>query len=223
MIEDNKSLEPGGVEVDINEAEWFHEAMESAMVASEDELSMEEALKGDEHSAWSDAIEAELFQIKKLCTWDLVILPPVTNIIPSCYVFHQKCDDEGRIVCYKAWLVAKGFKQQCSVDHMDTFTPTVHPVTLRILLSLGAHKGSIIMQVDAKNAYLNAWLKGDIELYMKLLPLYKSYLQLPPEPEKEHKVVCNCLHPCTNEAGGSWLVHQHQKNFIDTWLLSFQC
>lgn len=46
MVEDNESLEPGGVEVDINEAEWFHEAMESAMIASEDEPSMEEALKG---------------------------------------------------------------------------------------------------------------------------------------------------------------------------------
>jgi len=87
MVEDNESLEPGGVEVDINEAEWFHEAMESAMIASEDEPSMEEALKGDECLSWSDMIEVELFQIKKLCTWDLVIPPPGTNIIPSHYVF----------------------------------------------------------------------------------------------------------------------------------------
>ena len=51
------------------------------------------------------------------------------------------------------------------------------------------------MQVDAKNAYLNTWLKGDIELYMKLLPLYKSYWQLPPELEKEHEVIYKLLAP----------------------------
>jgi hypothetical protein len=87
MVEDNESLEPGGVEVDINEAEWFHEAMELAMIASEDEPSMEEALKGDERLSWSDAIKAELFQIEKLRTWDLVVPPPGANIIPSRYVF----------------------------------------------------------------------------------------------------------------------------------------
>jgi hypothetical protein len=206
MVEDNESLEPGGVEVDINEAEWFNEAMESAMIASEDEPSMEEALKGDERLPWSDAIEAELFQIEKLRTWDLVVPPPGANIIPSRYVFRRKRDDEGRIVRYKARLVAKGFKQQYGVDYTDTFAPTVRPATLRILLSLGAQKGSVIVQVDAKNAYLNARLEGDIELYMKLPPLYKSYRQLPPELEKEHEVVCKLLAPMygTKQGAHDW-------------------
>jgi len=48
MLEDNGSLEPGGVELDMSEEEWFHEAMEVAMAASEDEPMLSEALNGDE-------------------------------------------------------------------------------------------------------------------------------------------------------------------------------
>ena len=100
--------------------------MESAMIASEDKPLMEESLKSDERLSWSDMIKVGLFQIEKLHTWDLVVPPPGTNIIPSCYVFCWKHDDKGKIVTYKAWLVAKGFKQQYSVDYTDTFTLTVH-------------------------------------------------------------------------------------------------
>jgi hypothetical protein len=62
MLEDNESLEPGGVEVDINEAEWF---AEHALAISEDEPTLKEALEGDECSAWSDAINAELTQWRR--------------------------------------------------------------------------------------------------------------------------------------------------------------
>jgi len=48
MLEDNSSHELGGVELDISKEEWFHEAMQIAMAASGDELTLSEALNGDE-------------------------------------------------------------------------------------------------------------------------------------------------------------------------------
>jgi hypothetical protein len=46
VIDDEGSLEPGGVE--LNVAEWFHEAMELAMAVTEDEPTLQEALEGSE-------------------------------------------------------------------------------------------------------------------------------------------------------------------------------
>lgn len=63
MLEDEKNLEPGGVELDINEMEWF---TEHALAISKDEPMLKEVLEGDEHSAWSDAINAELTQMEKV-------------------------------------------------------------------------------------------------------------------------------------------------------------
>ena len=85
MLEDNSSLEPGGVELDMSEEEWFHQAMEVAMAGSGDEPTLSEVLNGDEQLEWSDAIDAELTQIEKVNAWVPVIPPPNTNIIPSHY------------------------------------------------------------------------------------------------------------------------------------------
>jgi hypothetical protein len=87
VLDNEGSLEQGGVEIDISEAEWFYQVMDYAMVASEDKLWLGDALGGDECLPWSDVIEVELSQIEKLSTWKLVKLPPSTNIIPSHYVF----------------------------------------------------------------------------------------------------------------------------------------
>jgi Reverse transcriptase (RNA-dependent DNA polymerase) len=136
VIEENGCLEPGGVELD--EIEWCREEMNAAIANSEDEPTLKEALGGDERKEWIEAIEAELSQIEKLHTWDLIDAPHGTNVIPSRYVFRRKRDADGNIARYKARLVAKGYKQEFGVDYTETFAPTVHPATLRILLSFGA-------------------------------------------------------------------------------------
>jgi hypothetical protein len=88
VIEDDGSLEPGGVKIDVNETEWFQRELSKAMVAySEDEPTLKTVLGGREKESWWNTMEMELSQIKKLHTWDLVKPPPNANIIPSMYIF----------------------------------------------------------------------------------------------------------------------------------------
>jgi GAG-pre-integrase domain len=73
ILEENGSLEPGRVEININEAEWFQEKVGQAMAAiSEDKPLLKEAMNGHERAEWIEAIEAKLTQIERLHTWDLV-------------------------------------------------------------------------------------------------------------------------------------------------------
>jgi hypothetical protein len=193
MVEEESSLEPGGVELNIDEAEWFGQIMEQAMVISEDEPSLAEVLGGDERSAWTDAIDAELIQMEKVNAWIPVIPPRDANIIPSCYVFRRKRNETGNIVRYKARLVIKGFKQQFGVDYIETFAPTVRAPTLRILLSFAAQKGATVHHCDVKNAYLNSRLQDDIILYSELPPKYSQFRELPPGLKDKPNVVCKWL------------------------------
>ncbi|XP_037474264.1 26S proteasome non-ATPase regulatory subunit 13 homolog B-like [Triticum dicoccoides] len=63
---------------------------------------------------WRDAMEQEFQALRKNDTWRLV--PPVSgiNVIDSKWVFKVKRHADGSIERYKAWLVAKGFKQRTS-------------------------------------------------------------------------------------------------------------
>ena len=119
--------------------------------------------------------EAELNQIKKLHTWDLVVPPLNANNIPSKYTFHQKCNENGKITCFKALLVTKGFKQQFGVNYTETYALTIHPATLQILLSFVAQNNATVHQADVKNAYLNAPLQNNEVIYMQLPLHYDKY------------------------------------------------
>ena len=105
MLEEEGELEPGGMELNIDEAEWFGQAVEQAMVISEDKPSLTKVLGGNECSAWYDAIDVELIQMEKVNAWVPVIQPQDANIIPSQYIFCHKCNETGHIVCYKVRLV----------------------------------------------------------------------------------------------------------------------
>jgi hypothetical protein len=102
MLEDDGTLEPGGVEPDVNKEDWFCRMMEMAMGVSEDEPTLTEALSGEERTKWSNAIDAELSQMEKVNAWVPVVAPPGANIIPSRYVFHRKRDVAGNVTRYKA-------------------------------------------------------------------------------------------------------------------------
>src|ERR1700724_3656826 len=96
----------------------------------EDQPHIDQAINRPESNQWTEAIEAELTQIEKLGTWDVVEAPPGANIIDSRFVLCRKRDAQGNISRYKARLVTKGFKQRFGVDYTETFALTVRATTL---------------------------------------------------------------------------------------------
>lgn len=55
-------------------------------------------------------------------TWDLTDLPPGHRATTLKWVFKLK-DQAGKVVKHKAWLVARAFVQQPSIDFVEVFAP----------------------------------------------------------------------------------------------------
>ena len=165
--------------------------------------SLKEALGGEEASKWRAAVQAELEQIEKLDTWDIVEAPADANIVSSKFVFRLKRDEHGNITKYKARLVARGFTQKFGIDYFDTRVWIVRWETIRNLLAQAASRGSVIHQADVKNAYLNAEIKEDI--YVELPPSYTEFRPLPPHISRK-RAVCKLKKGLygTKQAGRGW-------------------
>ena len=72
----------------------------------ETEPSYEEARRRSDWPKWRKAIDVELENLKTAGTWDVVERPKGTNVVDSKWVFRLKKDAEGRVVKWKARLVA---------------------------------------------------------------------------------------------------------------------
>ena len=64
----------------------------------------------------------------------------------------------------KARLVAQGYSQMEGVDYDETFAPIAHMESIRILLALACHLKFKLYQMDIKIAFLNGFLKEDVNM-----------------------------------------------------------
>jgi hypothetical protein len=137
------------------------------------------ALKGDEKEKWIEAMGEELQQLVKVNTFTVVKAPRDANVIDGKWVLRRKHNGEGKVIRWKARYVIRGFKQQFGVDFTETFAPTIRPATLCTLLSLAASNNSIVVQADAKNAYLHGHNDTNEVFYMTIPEEFLRFHKLP--------------------------------------------
>jgi len=112
---------------------------------------------------WIEAINNELQNLYNNKTKTLVNnIPKNKNIISTKWVFTKKTNENNQITKYKARLVARGFKQIIEKDFDATYSPTLSPEIIRIILCISSKLYWNIYQLDIKAAYLNADLDKTI-------------------------------------------------------------
>ena len=119
---------------------------------------------------WQKAIDDELELMTKYQVWDVVKQPPDKNMVGCRRVCGTKHNTEGKILKYKARLVAQGFTQIYGVDFLDSFTPVARRSAICTVIALAVSKGRELHQIDVKSAYLNSPINA--EIYICLLPGY---------------------------------------------------
>jgi hypothetical protein len=66
-----------------------------------------------------------------------------------------KQNSNGKIIKYKARLVARGFSQQPGVDFEETYAPVSQQSSLRVFLTIAGSLQMPVFQADIEGAYLN--------------------------------------------------------------------
>jgi len=78
----------------------------------------------------------ELAAFQRTHTWDLVPMPPGTNLISCKWIYRIKIKSDGSFEWYKAYLVAWGFTQKYGIDYKETFAPMAKMTSIRTLIVL---------------------------------------------------------------------------------------
>ena len=81
------------------------------------------------------------------------------HVIGIKWIFRNKTDEEGNVICNKARLVAQGYSQLEGVDYNETFAPVARMESIRILFALACQLKFKLYQMDVKIAFLNGYLK----------------------------------------------------------------
>ncbi|GJZ80177.1 zinc finger, CCHC-type containing protein [Tanacetum coccineum] len=113
-------------------------------------------------SDWVNAMKEELSSIERNNTWKLVELPKGRKAIGLKWVYKVKRDPNGRILKYKARIVAKGYVQKQGIDYDEVFAPVARIETVRVILALAGSSGWWVHHLDVKSAFLNGRLEEEV-------------------------------------------------------------
>ena len=78
--------------------------------------------------------EIESFAANK--TWTFLELSEGKTALEYKWVYKTKTDEKGKIIRYKARLVAEKFAHKFDSDYNEVFAPVIRPTTLCLLLTV---------------------------------------------------------------------------------------
>ncbi|GKB57274.1 retrovirus-related pol polyprotein from transposon TNT 1-94 [Tanacetum coccineum] len=112
--------------------------------------------------AWTESMQEELLQFKRLDVWVLVLTPDNIKPLALKWLFKNKHDEENTVIRNKTRLVVRGYRQEEGIDFEESFAPIARMEAIRIFLAYAAHKSFIMFQMDVKTAFLHGTLKEDV-------------------------------------------------------------
>ena len=77
-------------------------------------------------------------------SWTLVEPPEEKKPICCKWIFKKKTDMKDNVITYKASLIAKDYRQRQGIDYDETLSPVAMLKSIRILLSIDAHRDYVI-------------------------------------------------------------------------------
>nr|GEV36536.1 integrase, catalytic region, zinc finger, CCHC-type, peptidase aspartic, catalytic [Tanacetum cinerariifolium] len=82
----------------------------------------------------------------------------VQPIIGLKWVYKIKLDEYEDVLKNKAWLVAKGYRQEAGIDFEESFALVARLEAIRLFIANAANQNMTIFQMDVKTTFLNGQL-----------------------------------------------------------------
>ena len=123
-----------------------------------------EMLKHPNRAQYEEAAEIEIKAIQSKGTWVVVDKKKDVKYIPLMWRFTDKYDEGAKWVKAKARVVVRGDLQDTSAQ--DVYAATLAFKVFRTLMAMCAAGGFRTRQLDAINAFLNAWNKKPVHCHL---------------------------------------------------------
>nr|GEU44259.1 retrovirus-related Pol polyprotein from transposon TNT 1-94 [Tanacetum cinerariifolium] len=111
---------------------------------------------------WFQSMQDEIHEFDRLQVWEFVPQPNCVMIIALKWIYKVKLDEYGDILKNKAWLVAKGYRQEKGIDFEESFALVACIEAIRIFITNVVSKNITIYQMDVKTTCLNGKLKEEV-------------------------------------------------------------
>ena len=102
---------------------------------------------------WEEVMQAKYDSLIENETWELTFMPENRQIITTRWCFKLRKDWNSQILEYKAWWVARNFKQEESIDFIKTFTAVVKLMSYKYLFGISVKRGYKIRQMVVVTAF----------------------------------------------------------------------
>nr|GFA56732.1 retrovirus-related Pol polyprotein from transposon TNT 1-94 [Tanacetum cinerariifolium] len=132
---------------------------QSSSTASPQSITYKEALT---QSCWIEAMQEELNEFERPEVWELVPRPDQVMVITLKWIYKVKLDELGGILKNKAYLVARGYRQEEGIDFEESFAPVAKLEAIWIFLAYAAHKNMVVYQMDVKTVFLNGNMREEV-------------------------------------------------------------
>nr|GFB38554.1 retrovirus-related Pol polyprotein from transposon TNT 1-94 [Tanacetum cinerariifolium] len=126
-------------------------------------------------------------------------------------IYKVKLDEYGDVLKSKAWLVAKGYRQEEGIDFKESFAPVARIKAIRIFITNATNKNMIIYQMDVKTVFLNGEQKEEFHVSQP-----KGFIDL------DHPTHIYCVKKSLyglKQAPRVWL-SRHEEKYIGKCLVS---
>nr|GEV69535.1 copia protein [Tanacetum cinerariifolium] len=110
----------------------------------------------------NDPFFEELNEFECLEVWELVLRPDKVMVTTLKWIYKVKLDELGGILKNKAWLVARGYRQEEEINFEESFALVARLEAIRIFLAFAAHINMVVYQMDMKTVFLNGNLWEDV-------------------------------------------------------------
>nr|GEX22254.1 retrovirus-related Pol polyprotein from transposon TNT 1-94 [Tanacetum cinerariifolium] len=118
--------------------------------------------QAEQASVNSAAMQDEIHEFDRVQVWELVPQPDCVMIIALKWIYKVKLDEYGDVMKNKAWLVAKGYRQEEGIDFEESFVSMARIKAIRIFIANAVSRNMPIYQMDVKTAFLNGELKEEV-------------------------------------------------------------
>ncbi|GJR20152.1 putative RNA-directed DNA polymerase [Tanacetum coccineum] len=126
---------------------------------------------------WVEAMNNEIEALNRNNTWTICDLPPGRKAIGSKWLWKIKYKSTGAIERYKARVVAKGFSQREGFDYLETSSPVVKMLTVRLvgkLIYLTSTRPDIAYAVHYLSQFMHSPLNSHLNVAMGVLRYLKG-------------------------------------------------